>query len=111
MRVQGAANPTSRERRRRAPDGPPVPGKPKELILSEFDRLAGRMFDNYLNGDRSRRVSRDHLLQIASSLDKSEFLPPLEYLEPSCRDKLAAYNNKHARSAAGDGLRKPKIAP
>jgi len=78
-----------------------VSGTSKELVVSDFDRLAGRLFDSCLNESKRRRVSQDHLMVIASSLDSSEFVPPLEYLEPACRDKLAAYNNKHARSAAG----------
>lgn len=63
--------------------------------LSEFDRKAGKLV---CDGTQDGKLSKDAINKIASELDDAGF-PLLENLQPAQRKAIAAFNQKHARSA------------
>jgi len=63
--------------------------------LSEFDRKAGKLV---CDGMQNGKLSKDALDKIAAELDDMGF-PLLDNLQPAQRKPIAAFNQKHARSA------------
>jgi hypothetical protein len=63
--------------------------------LSEFDRRAGQLVSD---GMQAGKLSEHVLKNIAAELDAARF-PLLKNLQPAQRKAIAAFNQKHARSA------------
>jgi hypothetical protein len=61
---------------------------------TEFETLAGSLYAGELLKAPNKRVSKDALLSIADQLDKSNFVPPKDFLESSHRTEVVAYNRK-----------------
>ena len=65
-----------------------------ERRLTDFEKLAGSLFDSALQKSAKHRVSNATLLYIADRLDTSPFRRPKDHLERLYRIKVAEYNKK-----------------
>jgi hypothetical protein len=68
---------------------------------ADFVDFAGRLWLDAKQHSGNASVTGEQLNQMATSLDKQEYVPPAKYLENSCATELKAFNSKNSHSKIG----------
>jgi hypothetical protein len=89
-----------------SPSRPIFPEEPRKcgrvsVRPDRFVSVAGTLWLAARQKNGSAKVSESQLREIASNLDKNQFVPPAQYLESDCAMQLKTFNSKNSNSKMG----------